>query len=158
MASGMPCNVASQYSSVVIFNQLGERRLIQLSEDVRQLVSVFEARREGGSIVLAQSSNQRVAVLPAGSHHSCRDGGCRGRALSSVSSVGSSVQSAYLLPSALRGKGLLKRHFQAALKTACGSLQPLKCENQKFGRRAQLMKNQLLTLCKSNVRKYLPPL
>jgi len=65
MASGMPCNVASQYSSVVIFNQLGERRLIQLSEDVRQLVSVFEARREGGSIVLAQSSNQRVAVLPA---------------------------------------------------------------------------------------------
>src|SRR5271166_2353618 len=61
----MPCNLASQYSSIVVFNQLGERRLIQFSEDVRQPASVCEARREGGSILLAQSSNQRVAVLPA---------------------------------------------------------------------------------------------
>ena len=56
-----PANTPALWSLISLVSDVSSR----LARNVRQLVSVFEARREGGSILLAQSSNQRVAVLAA---------------------------------------------------------------------------------------------
>jgi hypothetical protein len=55
----------SQYPGVVVFDEFGERRFVQFGEYVRQFFRVFEPRRKDSSIMLAQRSHQRVAMLPA---------------------------------------------------------------------------------------------
>src|SRR5882757_3112972 len=58
-------DLVAEMAGLVIAAELAQRRLVQMSQNIAQLLGRRIARRETRSVNLAQGAQQRVAVLAA---------------------------------------------------------------------------------------------